>query len=314
MADKVAIVGSGLVGSAWAIVFARAGRTVALYDEKRAQAEEALGRIETNMAELKGHGLIDDPAAARARISIAGDLADALAGAAYVQESVFERADVKQAAYAEMDKAVGAETIIGSSSSGIPASVFTEGLGCGPRCLIAHPINPPYVIPLVEIVPAPWTEPATVERATALMREVGMEPVRLTREIDGFIANRLQAVLLWEAFRLLEGGYATAEDIDKTISEGLGRRWTFIGPFETIDLNAPGGLADYAARLHDGFYEFVKQGEPAEPWSRAVIDKAHGERREHLPMAEHLARQAWRDRRLMALAAHLNKAKSEIGG
>lgn len=314
MAEKVAIVGTGLVGSAWAIVFARAGRTVALYDEKRAQAEEALGRIEANMAELKGHGLIDDPDAARARISIADDLADALAGAAYVQESVFERADVKRAAYAEMDKVVGAETIIGSSSSGIPASVFTEGLGCAPRCLIAHPINPPYVIPLAEIVPSPWTDPATVERATALMREVGMEPVRLTREIDGFIANRLQAVLLWEAFRLLEGGYATAEDIDKTISEGLGRRWSFIGPFETIDLNAPGGLADYAARLHDGFYEFVKQGEPAEPWSQAVIDKAHGERREHLPMAEHLGRQAWRDRRLMALAAHLNKAKSEIGG
>lgn len=314
MAEKVAIVGSGLVGSAWAIVFARAGRTVALFDEKRAQAEEALGRIETNMAELEGHGLIDEPAAARARISIADNLADALDGAAYVQESVFERADVKQAAYAEMDKVAGAETIIGSSSSGIPASVFTEGLGCGPRCLIAHPINPPYVIPLVEIVPAPWTKPATVERATALMREVGMEPVKLTREVDGFIANRLQAVLLWEAFRLLEGGYATAEDIDKTISEGLGRRWTFIGPFETIDLNAPGGLADYAARLHDGFYEFVKQGEPAEPWSQAVIDKAHGERRAHLPMAEHVARQAWRDRRLMALAAHLNQAKSKIGG
>ena len=261
---KIAIVGAGLVGSAWAIVFARAGHRVALYDGTEGQCEAALARIETNLEALEGHGLIDDPAAARARISTASGLADALDGAAYAQESVFERADVKRAVYEQIDGIAGADLIVGSSSSGIPCSTFTEGLGIGPRCLIAHPINPPYVIPLVEMVPAPWTEEETVSRCWALMEAAGMEPVRLTREVDGFIANRLQAALLWEAFRLLEGGYATAADIDKTISAGLGRRWAFIGPFETIDLNAPGGLADFCARLGDGFYEFVKQGEPAE--------------------------------------------------
>ena len=142
------------------------------------------------------------------------------------------------------------------------------------------------MIPLVEMVPAPWTEEETVTRCWALMEAAGMEPVRLTREIDGFIANRLQAALLWEAFRLLEGGYATAKDIDTTISAGLGRRWSFIGPFETIDLNAPGGLADFCARLGEGFYEFVKQGEPAQPWSDAVVAKAHEERRGRLPMED----------------------------
>ena len=180
---------------------------------------------------------------------------------------MFERADVKREVYEQIDGIAGPELIVASSSSGIPASTFTEGLGIGPRCLIAHPINPPYVIPLVEIVPAPWTEEETVTRCWALMEAAGMEPVRLTREIDGFIANRLQAALLWEAFRLLEGGYATAKDIDTTISAGLGRRWSFIGPFETIDLNAPGGLADFCARLGEGFYEFIKQSEPAQPWS-----------------------------------------------
>ena len=171
---------------------------------------------------------------------------------------------------------------VASSSSGIPASAFTEGLEIGPRCLIAHPINPPYVIPLVEIVPAPWTEEETVTRCWSLMEAAGMEPVRLTREIDGFIANRLQAALLWEAFRLLEGGYATAKDIDTTISAGLGRRWSFIGPFETIDLNAPGGLADFCARLGDGFYEFVKQGRarpspgPTRWWPRRTRSGAGG--------------------------------------
>ena len=307
MSDKVAILGAGLVGSAWAIVFARAGHAVSLYDGDGAQSRQALARVGDNMRELVGFGLLDDADAALARLSIAGNLAEALDGAAYAQESVFERADVKTEFYAEIDKVAGADLIVGSSSSGIPASVFTEGLDCAARCLIAHPINPPYVIPLVEVVPAPWTADAAVQTCWDLMLDVDMAPVRLTREVDGFIANRLQAALLWEAFRLLEAGIATAEDIDKTISEGLGRRWTFIGPFETIDLNAPGGLQDYAARLGPGFFEFVKQGEPAEPWSEAVIAKAHGERRNKLPLREQPARQAWRDRRLMALAKHFQE-------
>ena len=307
MSDKVAILGAGLVGSAWAIVFARAGHAVSLYDGDGAQSRQALARVGDNMRELVGFGLLDDADAALARISIAGNLDEALDGAAYAQESVFERADVKTEFYAEIDKVAGADLIVGSSSSGIPASVFTEGLYCAARCLIAHPINPPYVIPLVEVVPAPWTADAAVQTCWDLMLDVDMAPVRLTREVDGFIANRLQAALLWEAFRLLEAGIATAEDIDKTISEGLGRRWTFIGPFETIDLNAPGGLQDYAARLGPGFFEFVKQGEPAEPWSEAVIAKAHGERRNKLPLREQPARQAWRDRRLMALAKHFQE-------
>jgi len=307
MSDKVAILGAGLVGSAWAIVFARAGHAVSLYDGDGAQSRQALARVGDNMRELVGFGLLDDADAALARISIAGNLAEALDGAAYAQESVFERADVKTKFYAEIDKVAGADLIVGSSSSGIPASVFTEGLDCAARCLIAHPINPPYVIPLVEVVPAPWTADAAVQTCWDLMLDVDMAPVRLTREVDGFIANRLQAALLWEAFRLLEAGIATAEDIDKTISEGLGRRWTFIGPFETIDLNAHGGLQDYAARLGPGFFEFVKQGEPAEPWSEAVIAKAHGERRNKLPLREQPARQAWRDRRLMALAKHFQE-------
>ena len=311
--EDVAIVGSGLVGSAWALVFARAGARVRLYDQEASQLAAAEARIAANAREMVGHGLLEDAPSVLARIESRAGLEDAVEGASYVQESVFENADVKRAFYRRLDAAVGSETIIGSSSSGIPSSVFTEGLACAPRCLIAHPINPPYVIPLVEICPSPWTDPSVVDRVWSLMSDAGMAPVRVTREIDGFIANRLQAALLWEAFRLLEGGYATAQDIDRTISAGLGRRWAFIGPFETIDLNAPRGLADYAARLAPGFYEFVKQGEPAEPWSADVISRAHDECRSRVAESELPARQAWRDRRLMALAAHLNRARTEIG-
>ena len=286
---------------------------MALHDDAEGQCAAALARIETNLAALESHGLITDPAAVRARIEVASGLDAALDGAAYAQESVFERADVKRQVYAAIDDIADPTLVVGSSSSGIPSSVFTEGLAIGARALIAHPINPPYVIPLVEIAPAPRTEARAVAFCRDLMAAVGMEPVMLAREIDGFIANRLQAALLWEAFRLLEGGYATAADIDTVIAAGLGRRWAFIGPFETIDLNAPGGLADFAARLGDGFYELVKQGEPAHPLSEAAIAKAHGERRARLPLAALGARQAWRDRRLMALAAALGRAEREIG-
>ena len=313
MPEDVAIVGAGLVGSAWALVFARAGSRVRLYDQEASQLAAAEARIAANAREMVGHGLLDDAPSVLARIESRAGLEDAVEGVSYVQESVFEDAEVKRAFYRKLDAAVGSEAIIGSSSSGIPASVFTEGLACASRCLIAHPINPPYVIPLVEICPSPWTDPAVVDRVWSLMSDAGMAPVRVTREIDGFIANRLQAALLWEAFRLLEGGYASAQDIDRTISAGLGRRWAFIGPFETIDLNAPRGLADYAARLAPGFYEFVKQGEPAQPWSEEVIAKAHDECRASVEESELPARQAWRDRRLMALAAHLDRARTEIG-
>ncbi len=313
MSERVAVVGSGLVGSAWALVFARAGWQVTLHDQDDAQIVSAEQRIAINAAELAHHGLLDDPPTVLARIDGCPSLGDAVADVSYVQESVFEDAEVKRKFYRRLDTAVGPETIIGSSSSGIPASVFTTGLGCASRCLIAHPINPPYVIPLVEICPAPGTDPLVVNRVVSLMSEAGMTPVRLTREVDGFIANRLQAALLWEAFRLLEGGYASAADIDRTISEGLGRRWAFIGPFETIDLNAPRGLADYAARLAPGFFEFVKQAEPAKPWSEEVIAKAHDERRSHVAEADLPARQAWRDAHLMALAAHLDRARKKIG-
>ena len=313
MSEHVAIVGSGLVGSAWALVFARAGWRVRLYDQEASQLTAAETRIADNARELVRHELLDDAPSVLARIQSCSRLDEAVEGVSYVQESVFENADVKRTFYRRLDAVVASHTIVGSSSSGIPASVFTEGLDCASRCLIAHPINPPYVIPLVEICPAPWTDPAVVDRVASLMSDAGMTPVRVTREIDGFIANRLQAALLWEAFRLLEGGYASAQDIDRTISAGLGRRWAFIGPFETIDLNAPRGLADYAARLAPGFFEFVKQGEPAEPWSADVIAKAHDECRSRVAESELPARQAWRDRRLMALATHLNRARTEIG-
>ena len=303
-AGPIAIVGCGLVGRAWAMVFARAGRQVRLYDANEALLQAAPGLLAEGLRDLEQSGLIESADAALARIVVAPDLKSALDGAVYIQESVFERTDVKREVFAAMDGLISPEAIIGSSSSGIPASEYTEGCACRARCLVAHPVNPPHVVPVVELVPAPWTTPETVAAVRALMEEVGQVPVALTREIDGFLINRLQAVLLMEAWRLVEDGYATVEDIDRTISDGLGPRWSFMGPFETIDLNAPGGVADYARRLGPLYQRIAASCTEHRTWDEPLIAKVEHQRRQQLPADQLQLRSAWRDRRLMALALH----------
>ena len=302
--NGIAIVGSGLVGSGWAIVFARAGFPVALYDSASDAAERALGTIGERLSDLEAAGLVEDAAAIHARIRVADGLADALHDVCYVQESVLEQVAVKQAVMTEIDAVIGPQTWVGSSSSGIAASLYTEHVACRARCLVAHPVNPPYLAPIVELVPAPWTAPETVRGVRALMEQVGQAPVQMTREAEGFILNRLQGVLLMEAWRLVEEGLASVEDIDRTVSQGLGLRWSFMGPFETIDLNASGGVADYAARLKGLYHRIAASRTEHRPWPEALIAKVEAERRQMLPASELAARGAWRDRRLMALAGH----------
>lgn len=310
-ADTVAIVGSGLVGRAWAIVFARAGLDVRLFDLNSAITDEALELVSDGLTDLADHGLIDDPAACLARITIADGLDAALDGVGYVQESVFERVDVKQEIYRAIDAEIGEATIVGSSSSGIPASAFTEGLAVNPRTLIAHPVNPPHLARVVELVPAPWTAPETVDAVWELMERVNQVPIRVTREIDGFILNRLQGVLLDEAFRLVRDGYVSAEDLDKTIAHGLGLRWSFIGPFETIDLNAPDGVADYVERFGPLYSGIVASRAERPGWDEDLVAPVVAERRAILPQDKILQRQMWRDRRMMALAAHHNQISND---
>jgi L-gulonate 3-dehydrogenase len=308
--SHIAIIGCGLVGRAWAIVFARAECNVRLWDAKPGAGEAAIATIERNLADLAAAGLVAQPAEALRRICIAPDLETALAGAEYVQESVFEEVEAKRQVFHDIDACLGPATLIGSSSSGIPASAFTAEIACRARCLIAHPVNPPYLIPVVELVPAPWTDPVTVRRVRALMEAVGQSPVELTREIEGFIVNRLQGVLLMEAWRLVEEGYATVADIDRTMSQGLGLRWSFLGPFETIDLNAPGGVADYAQRLAPLYCRIAASRESHRLWSPELIAEVERQCRAILPQSKLADRTEWRDRRLMALAAHKRNAES----
>jgi len=304
MEKTIAVIGAGLIGRAWAMVFARAGWRVQLNDDAPAQLDAARAFIAASLAEQAGYGLVSDPAEAMARIRCVPELAAAVAGVDWVQENLPETLDAKRAVFAALDRHAPAGAALASSTSAIPASRFTEGLAGRARCLVAHPVNPPHLVPVVELCGAPWTAAATLERAKAVYAEVGQVPVVVRRELDGFILNRLQGALLSEAMRLVGEGYVTAEDLDKTVSDGLGLRWSFMGPLATIELNAPGGVADYCAR-YGGFYRRLAT-DPPDP---AVWDEANAARVAQAlgPPASAAvldARTRRRDARLMALARH----------
>ncbi|MBY0251854.1 MAG: 3-hydroxyacyl-CoA dehydrogenase, partial [Methylobacterium organophilum] len=159
-----------------------------------------------------------DPAAAAGRIRAAGTLAAALDGVAFVQENGPERLEVKRSLFADLDAAAPREAVIASSSSAIRCSLFTEDLPGRARCLIGHPVNPPHLIPLVEISGAPWTAPDALDRARQVYEQIGQVPITVLKEIEGFILNRLQGALLAEAFRLASEGYVTPQDLYKSLA------------------------------------------------------------------------------------------------
>ena len=301
---QVAVIGAGLIGRAWSIVFSRAGFDVALWDPVAAALPAAMDFIAARLPELHAAGLIQEIAdKILPRIRLAASLEEAVAGADYVQENGPERLEAKIPLFQQLDAAVPRGKVIASSTSGIPASAFTEHLTGRARCLVAHPVNPPYLIPLVEICPAPWTSPEAVARTREIMTQAGQVPAAINFEMDGFALNRLQGALLAEAFRLVDDGAISPEDLDALVKHGLGLRWSFMGPLETIDLNAPGGLADYCDRYGPLYAKMQQQMTPRE-WTPALVGKLQDAQRGVLPMDKQADRQAWRDRRLMALLAH----------
>jgi 3-hydroxyacyl-CoA dehydrogenase len=222
----------------------------------------------------------------------------------FVQENGPENVEEKRIIFTELDKLAPPDALLVSSTSAITASRFTEMLPGRARCLVGHPVNPPHLVPLVELCGAPWTAPETIDRARKVYREIGQVPVTINREISGFVLNRLQGALLAEAFRLVGEGYISAEDLDHTVKDGLGLRWSFLGPFETIELNAPGGIPDYCAR-YTGFYkELASASAGPEVYQSPNVDRVIAAW-PHQPTPERIAAlMQRRNERLAALAAH----------
>lgn len=293
-----------MIGRAWAMVFAQAGFQVQLHNPRVAKLASALREIQVLLGDLKANGLLrESPEAVLGRIHPAETLEEACADSILVQENIPETVEDKCSIYELMDAIAPPDAVLASSTSWLPASKFTENLAGRSRCLVAHPANPPYLIPLVEVCPAPWTSSEAVQRAMELYRSARQEPVLVRKEVSGFLLNRVQGAVLNEMLNLYEQGYASADDLDKVMKFGLGLRWCFMGPFETIDLNAPRGVFDYALRYGPSYAQLAKS-QVANQWDSELIESINADRREVLDVDELSTRGRWRDNRLMALRKH----------
>uniref|UniRef100_A0A673YZL1 L-gulonate 3-dehydrogenase n=1 Tax=Salmo trutta TaxID=8032 RepID=A0A673YZL1_SALTR len=229
------------------------------------------------------------------------DLPQALAGTFFIQERVFEETEDKQIVFQVVESHVGEGVILTSSTCCLlPSNVFSR-LQNRKRCIISHPVNPPYYLRLVELVPHPETLPGVMDTTHALMTAVGQAPVRLKKEIDGFALNRVQYAIIAESWR---NGVISVKDIDLVMSEGLGMRYAFIGPMETIHLNAPEGLEDYLQRYREGMRRVLTAFGPVPEFSGEAAECINKEMCELTPAdPQHLsARRERRDQLLMGLA------------
>jgi len=301
--STVACIGAGTVGRAWAVVFARAGHKVRLYDSLEGEAAgRALSGARQTLELFADNGMLDEPVeTVIARIIPALSIAEAVGEADYVQESVREDTEIKRQVFVEIAAHARPDTILASSTSAIPGSDFLGHISNPERALVVHPVNPPSLIPLVELCGTDWTSPDVLERAQAVMTEAGMRPIVLKKEIDGFILNRLQFTLVAEALHLVGEGYCTPEDIDAVLTDGLALRWASIGPFEVAHLNAPDGLQGFVDRLGPTMRHLGKSARTDYDWTQEQIADAHKRLESRIPGDMVAQRQAWRDSRILAL-------------
>lgn len=308
--ERTAIVGAGIIGRSWAIVFARAGLPVVLYDhlpETRARARDRLAEAIAHSAALVGDAAAQ--AAVLDRISVADDLARAVADADFVHECIDENRDSKAAIFRELDRLAKPSAILATTTSSFPVSTFAADLPSRGRCIVVHPATPPHLLPVTEICPAPFTEQAVTDGVFAFMERCGQVPVLIRFEQSSFVLNRLQAALVVEMLRCLNSGIISPADVDKIISQGFGLRWAFLGPFEGVDLNAAGGIREYLERFGFIFDDMARRnghdGAVVTPDAIAVLE-AYA--RDLLPLASIGERTAWRDRAITSLRALKDRA------
>jgi len=261
---KVAILGSGLIGRSYAMLFAGVGYRVCLYDIVPVQVQNALADIRKQTDELEKSGLLRGNLSAKAQqflISGTSSLKELVEKAFFVMECVPESLEIKRKALGGLDVVMEDGAILASSTSSILPSLLAEGLKHADTFMVTHPVNPPYYVPLVELVPSPWTRPEIITQTRALMSEIGQSPVTITRELPGFALNRLQYALMNECYNLVQDGVLSPEDVDVGLSDGIGRRYAFVGALETCHLNAE-GMKNYLDRYADTIYNCSKEMGP----------------------------------------------------
>ncbi|SFM46412.1 3-hydroxyacyl-CoA dehydrogenase family protein [Thermodesulforhabdus norvegica] len=306
---KVACIGSGFIGQGWAVVFALRGLPVAAYDIGETVLSEAQRRIRKHLNLLRDHGLVtsDEVDEALGRIEFTTVMERALEGADYVQESVPDRLQIKRKVFQDLDGMTDRAVILASSSSGFRMTDIQKGLRHPERCVLVHPFLPVHIIPVVEVVGGELTSPEVVERVCEFMKRVGKVPIRLKKEVPGYILNRFQAAVLREAVDLVGRGVASVEDIDRAFRLGLGIRDPFMGPFMRASM-AGGDI--------EGFFEhfsssYRSRWEDMATWTE-IPEEAKEKVVEEVSLLETAfgtdleARELWRDRMIVEMIKFLN--------
>ena len=299
---KFSIIGSGSIGIGWAIVFARAGYSVKVFDIEEAALKNFNTQIKSRLALLRENELLaENPQAVLERIQTTLDLAEAVAEADYIQECGPESVEIKRDLFAKLLKLAKSDAIIASSSSALKASEFAADLIGNETCLVVHPGNPPYLISIAEVVPAKFTTDAAIARCTELLTKVGIIPIRVNNEPQGFVFNRLQGAILREAYCLVRDGVISPTDLDLIVTEGLGKRWSIVGPFATSALNVRGGIKAHVARMGKSYFEMGKERGQNDPWDESLVDIVAADIEKKLPDANWEENTKKRDLALMKL-------------
>ncbi|PAT06085.1 3-hydroxyacyl-CoA dehydrogenase [Corynebacterium hadale] len=298
----VAIIGAGSIGVSFAIVFASAGFRVKVFEPSPERLVAVPLELESKVTDLVEAGLYNEQAETiLSRVSLFAEISEAIKGVDLVQECVPERIELKREIFSQFIDAVSPNAVLASSSSAITASKISAGLPIAHQTLIAHPGNPPHLLPLIEIVPSEHTESEILQSAREMYKSAGMLPITVQKEIEGFIFNRLQGAVLREAYALVRDRVADVEDIDSVVREGLGKRWSFMGPFETADLNTRGGIKSHAEKLGPAYARMGAERGQHDPWTPDLVSEVEHQRRAVLPLDKWDERVRWRDRQLLQI-------------
>jgi L-gulonate 3-dehydrogenase len=299
----VAVVGTGVVGRSWMRVFARAGLETRIWDVDPVQIDRAWDWYKADQRRIRKQGGMRKAVARNERSNVVRcrDLGDALDGVTWVQENCPEDLGAKRAVFADLDRMADPRALLVSSTASLDMTAIADGLAGAGRCLVAHPVNPPHVIPLVEVLGGQQTEPLAVRRAMRFLERIGQTPVLLRRYAPGFLLNRLQAALLREALHLVATGVARPDAIETVVRDGLGLRWAFLGPFDVPNTNADGGVREYFARrgeVLEALWDDLGKGNPLTPEVVERVGQALDTMHRTVP---HETLREWRDDMIVRL-------------
>lgn len=300
---SLAVIGGGSIGVSFALLFATKNIAVQIYEPDLNRIKVLRSDLKVSLNELMINHLISSSVDEKVlnNIEVKTKFSDLNSDADYVIECVPEVLETKKEVFSLMEQHFSENAVFISASSALMMSDISKDLIMKCRCLIAHPANPPHLIPIIELVPSSFTSKDIVEKTKNMFLFIGKKPVVVQKEIEGFIFNRLQGAILREAYCLVRDGIATVKDIDMVVSEGLGIRWAVIGPFETIDLNTRGGIESHAKKLGPAYQRMGNLRGQNDPWTSDLVSLVVEQRRKELPLKYWSDRVQWRDKQIIKI-------------